>query len=92
MTGQRSAARASNRRVYARRAVRIALVAREDSRKAFCHQGPEEGEARAYYAHVCFDGGPGCCGGVVVGLVGAVGYGDEGLEAQDGDDAYAVHR
>ena len=37
MTGQRSRARAPNGRVHARRAVRVAPVAREDAGEAFSH-------------------------------------------------------
>ena len=62
----------------------------EDAGEEFVHQGPQEGQARADYAHVDFDGGPGRGGGVVVALVGAVGDGDEGVQAQDGDDADAA--
>lgn len=89
VAGQRARAHAPDGRVHARRAVRVALGAREDAGEALGHQRPQERQAGADDAHVGFDRGPCCRGGVVVGLVRAVGDGDEGLETQDRDDAYA---
>ena len=90
MAGQRAAACRADGRVRAGSAGGIAAVGGEDTGEEFVHQGAEEGEAGADYADVDFDRGPGCRGGVVVALVRAVGDGDEGVQAQDGDDADAV--
>ena len=49
----------------------------------------ERGHAGADDADVDLDGGPVCCVGLVPGGVCGVGKGDEGLEADDGDDGYA---
>jgi hypothetical protein len=90
VASQRAAACRTDSGVRAGRAGRVAAVGGEDAGEELVHQWAQEGEAGADYAHVYFNGGPGCGGGVVVALVCAVGDGDEGVQAQDGDDADAV--
>jgi hypothetical protein len=67
--GPRILARPTYGRVVARAGGAATVLGGEGARKEARHEGAEEGQAGADYADVGFDGGPGCCGGVVVGWV-----------------------
>ena len=66
------------------------FFAEEEIGEEVVDDGFEGGEAGADDADAEFDRGPGCRADVVRGVVGRVGDGVEGVEADDGGDAAAV--
>jgi hypothetical protein len=87
VAGQWPTACAADGWVDAWRAASVAAVGGEDAGQAFGHEWSQQRQTGTDNTDVGLDGAPGGSSRVVVALVGAVGYGDERLEAQDGDDA-----